>query len=254
MNDFMNEKKENVVLSRIEDAVYKQDRLYFFDFYDEAMQAKIEMFLQKNKAHYVLDGGFPDAARKKLCVIPTDWISFIDPKKDIDWPMMAVRFPRNFAFAHRHVLGTLMGLGIEHKCIGDINLDEDECQVIFDEKIYPFLKNEFVSIRGRSINPQYFDYQHIRPFALKTKNLVITVNSPRIDAVIDRIWGISRQTAEAAVRQSRVRVNYTEITKKDFSVKAGDIISFRGKGKAKIAAFIGKSKKGKIQIQVEKYL
>lgn len=250
----MNEKKENVVISRIEDAVVKQDRLYFFDFYDEAMQVKIETFLKKSKAHYILDGGFPDAARKMLCVIPAGWMTFLDPETDIEWPMMAVRFPRTFTFAHRHVLGTLMGLGIEHKCIGDINLDEKECQVIFDEKIYPFLKNEFVAIRGRRIQPEFFDYPHIRSFTLKTKKMVITVNSPRIDAVIDRIWGISRQTAEAAVRQSRVRVNYAEILKKDFAVKPGDIISFRGKGKAKIADFIGKSKKGKIQIQVEKYL
>ena len=64
----MNEKKENVVISRIEDAVVKQDRLYFFDFYDEAMQVKIETFLKKSKAHYILDGGFPDAARAIRCI------------------------------------------------------------------------------------------------------------------------------------------------------------------------------------------
>ncbi|MCH4072711.1 YlmH/Sll1252 family protein [Pseudoramibacter sp.] len=250
----MKEKKQEVILSRLEDALFRDDRLYFFGFYDEIMQSKIRTFLDKKQAVYTANGGFPEASRKMFCLIPKDWESFIDAKADLEWPMMAVRFDRSFSFNHRHVLGTLMGLGIEHQCIGDISFDEQECQVVFDQKIFPFLKNEFVSIRGRQIKPSYFEYPDIRPFQQKKKQMNITVNSPRIDTVIDRIWGLSRQNAETAIRQSRIRVNYAEIDKKNYTIKSGDIISFKGKGKAKIVAFMGKSKKGKYQIQVEKYI
>ncbi len=248
------EKKQEVILSRLEDGLFRGDRLYFFGFFDEVMQRKIRDFLDKKHANYVENGGFSEASRKMFCLIPEDWTSFMNVKEDLEWPMMAMRFNRSFNFNHRHVLGTLMGLGIEHQCIGDISFDEQECQVVFDQKIFPFLKNEFVSIRGRRIAPVYFNYPDIRAFQQKKKQMNITVNSPRIDTVIDRIWGLSRQNAETAIRQSRIRVNYLEIDKKNFVVKSGDIISFKGKGKAKIVAFNGKSKKGKYQIQVEKYI
>lgn len=247
-------KKEKIILARVKDAVLAQDYLHFFDFYDEVLQMQMTEILRKNCADFFWHGGFDDAARKMLCVVPDYLSGTIGEAETLEWPMMAVRFLADFEYNHRHVLGELMGLGIERNCIGDIHIDGDETQVIFHEKIYPFLKNNFTRLRGKKIMPAFYPAREIKAYAPKFEEKIITVSSPRIDAVIDRIWGISRQDAAAAIHQKRLRVNYREISKKDLTVKPGDIISFRGKGKAKVSDFIGLSKKGKQRIKIERYI
>ena len=145
-------------------------------------------------------------------------------------------------------------LELDNHCIGDIHVGGDETQVIFHEKIYLFLRNNFTQIRGKRIVPSFYPSPEIRAYAPKFEEKIITVSSPRIDAVIDRIWGISRQGAAEAIHQKRLWVNYREIRKKDLTVKPGDIISFRGKGKAKVSDFVGVSKKGKQRIKIERYI
>jgi RNA-binding protein YlmH len=246
--------KEKMILARVKDAALAPDYLHFFDFYDEMLQMQITEVLKKSHADYFWFGGFDDAARKMLCVVPDYLSETIWGREALEWPMMAVRFSADFEYNHRHVLGELMSLGIERNCIGDIHIGGDETQVIFHEKIFPFLKNNFTRIRGKKIVPSFYPAQEIRAYAPKFEEKIITVSSPRIDAVIDRIWGLSRQSAAEAIHQKRLRVNYREIDKKDLTVKPGDIISFRGKGKVKVSDFVGVSKKGRQRIKIERYI
>lgn len=194
-------------------------------------------------------GGFPDAERRMMCVYPEYW-----QENDWEWPMAALRFPREFPFDHRHVLGTLMSLGITRECLGDISLDENEVQVIFVSRIKPLLENEFVRIKGRPIKRKFYDVSEIRSFEKKYKAINLVVSSPRLDAVIAHIWGMSRQDAAAAVRQGRVFLNYREMNKIDSRVASGDILSVRGKGKALIDDFGGETKKGRLRLTVKKYI
>lgn len=257
MNDWIEAKKakkEKIILTRVKDAALAQDYLHFFDFCDEMLQMQITDILRKNHVDYFWYGGFDDAARKMLCIVPDYLSETIREPEALEWPMMAARFSMDFEYNHRHVLGELMSLGIARNCIGDIHVGGDETQVIFHEKIYLFLRNNFTRIRGKRIVPSFYPSPEIRAYAPKFEEKIITVSSPRIDAVIDRIWGISRQGAAEAIHQKRLRVNYREIRKKDLSVKPGDIISFRGKGKAKVSDFVGVSKKGKQRIKIERYI
>ncbi|WP_329886530.1 YlmH/Sll1252 family protein [Pseudoramibacter sp. HA2172] len=247
-------KKEKIILERVKDAALEPDYLHFFDFYDEMLQMQMTDVLKKSHTDYFWYGGFDDAVRKMLCIIPDYLSETIQKSEALEWPMMAARFPADFEYNHRHVLGELMSLGIERSCIGDIHIGGDETQVIFHEKIYLFLKNNFTRIRGKKIMPSFYPAREIRAYASKFEEKIITVSSPRIDAVIDRIWDISRQSAAEAIYQKRLRINYREISKKELTIKPGDIISFRGKGKAKVSDFVGVSKKGKQRIKIERYI
>ena len=46
-----------------------------------------------------------------------------------------VAFPKEFPMDHRNVLGELMHLGITRECVGDINLNDEEVQVILRERL-----------------------------------------------------------------------------------------------------------------------
>ena len=245
----MNEKKTTFLYAHLDDACKYLYKPVFFDFFTMAEQAGIEDFLKNRKVSHLFFGGFEDCERKMLCLYPDD----ADPDELI-WPMGALRFPRNFKFDHRHVLGTLMSLGITRESLGDISLSEDEVQVIFKAHLASFLEREFVNLRGKTIKPAFFDACDIRAFPRAFKTLGITVNSERVDSVIARIWGLSRQDAALAVKQGRVRINDAEVGKLTVKVKPGDVIALRGHGKAVIEGFDGNTKKSRLRLTIKKYV
>lgn len=71
-----------------------------------------------------------------------------------------------------------------------------------------------------------------------------TVSSPRIDNIIAAAYGLSRRLATEAILAGRVFVNGVETTKPDMSLKGGEKIVLRGKGKAIYHGINGTSKKG----------
>lgn len=245
----MKDKKEEIVLARVEDACENLWEPRFFDFCDEAMQQKMTRILNRAGCPYAFWGGFPSAGRKMLCVYP----DYVDGEA-LEWPMMAARFPREGDYGHRNVLGELMALGITRECLGDISLDDDEVQVVFSARIAPFIRQEFVKVKGRPIRAAFGGPETIRDYPLHFETLDVVAASPRVDGVLGKIWGMSRQNVVEAVKQGRVQINYEEVAHRDARLEEGDIISFRGKGKARIDHFGGITKKGNLRITVKKYV
>lgn len=155
---------------------------------------------------------------------------------------------------HRNVLGELMHLGITRECVGDINMNDAEVQVIFAERLRDFITLNFTKVKGRSIKPEILEPDQIKTFELRFKRLELVAASDRLDGVINKIWGFSRQDSITYIKQRRVRVNYEEITKNDYRIRTGDIISLRGKGKAVVTELGGVTKKGNLRLIVDKYI
>ena len=65
---------------------------------------------------------------------------------------------------------------------------------------------------------------------------------------------MSRRVATEAILAGRVFVNGVETTKPDMSLKGGEKIVLRGKGKAIYRGQDGISKKGKLYISVDQYV
>ncbi|MEG0378046.1 MAG: YlmH/Sll1252 family protein [Eubacterium sp.] len=243
------DKKDTFLLARVEDACLKNYEPQFFDFYDEAMQVKMEHLLKKSGVPYLFWGGVPEAGRRMLCIYP----EFIDPDT-LKWPMLAVSFPKEFPLDHRNVLGELMHMGITRECIGDINVSDDRVQVIFIERLRDFMMINFVKVKGRTIKPKILEPDAFECFDVKFKEMDLVVASDRLDGIINKIWGFSRQDSITYIKQRRVRVNYEEVNKNDYRVKAGDIIALRGKGKAVVVSIGGLTKKGNLRLEVNKYI
>ncbi len=160
----------------------------------------------------------------------------------------------DFDLDHRNILGELMAMGITRECLGDINLEEGQVQIIFIKRMLPFFELNFNKLKGRPVKVTYRDAHHIIPFTPHFKTLELVIASDRVDGLIGKIWGFSRQDALTYIKQKRLRVNYEEVVKNDARVKAGDILSLRGKGKARVVDLGGQTKKGKIRAVVEKYV
>ncbi|MDO4287660.1 MAG: YlmH/Sll1252 family protein [Eubacterium sp.] len=243
------DKKDSFLLARLEDACEKNYAPQFFDFYDEAMQAKMTRQLQRSGEPFAFFGGMAEAGRKMLCIYP----EYVEADS-LEWPMLALRFQADFPLEHRNILGELMGMGITRECIGDINVDDGEVQVIFVERLRDFMAMNFTRVKGRSIKPEFYPVSEIKGYALKFKRLELVAASDRLDGIINKIWGFSRQDSLTYIRQRRVRVNYEEVEKNDFRVKSGDVIALRGKGKARVVSLGGQTKKGKLRLVVDRYV
>ncbi|URN83025.1 YlmH/Sll1252 family protein [Acetobacterium wieringae] len=245
----MTEKKDTFLLSRITDACCKNFEPRFFDFFDEVFQQKIADTIKHNGVPYLFFGGHPDAERKMLCIYP-DYLS----SEDLEWPIFAIEFEKVIPIDHRNVLGELMHLGITRESIGDIDVGEKKTQIILHQRLQEFMWINFNQIKGREIRTKIKTGEQIESFEKNYKRMSVVVASNRMDGIINKIWGFSRQNSLVLIKQGKLRVNYVEIYKNDFRLKSGDVLSLRGKGKAKIISMDERTKKGNIRLEVDRYI
>jgi RNA-binding protein YlmH len=211
-------------------------------------QQKIADTIKHSGVPYLFFGGHPDAERKMLCIYP-DYLS----SEDLEWPIFAIEFEKVMPIDHRNVLGELMHLGITRESIGDIDVGDEKVQIIMHQRLQEFMWINFNQIKGREIRTTIKTSQQIESFEKNYKRLSVVVASNRIDGIINKIWGFSRQNSLVLIKQGKLRVNYVEIYKNDFRLKSGDILSLRGKGKAKIISMDERTKKGNIRLEVDRY-
>ena len=80
-----------------------------------------------------------------------------------------------------------------------------------------------------------------------------TVMSERLDAVIAKIIGTSRNIVLEKIKNKEVILNYEIANKSNYILKEGDIFSIRKYGKYKYIGTLSKTKKDKLIIEYQKY-
>ena len=88
----------------------------------------------------------------------------------------------------------------------------------------------------------------------KTKQIRGTVSSLRLDGIVAEGFALSRSRAAEVITAGKTELNYTLCTKPDRLVAEGDVISVRGLGKMRLEAVGGNTKKGRISIEICRYI
>ena len=203
---------------------------------------------------YVFFGGYDDAERRILFFLP----EYIDEEEHFLETVSCVRAePLNAKFAdklsHRDFLGALMNLGIERSKTGDIITGED-CAYIFclkevEELICSeLLKVKHTSIRAYSVPLSQCD---IRP---EMKELSVNVASERADAIISAVFNLSRTVSSQLIASESVFADGRLITQPSAVLKEGARISVRGYGKFIFMGVSGNTRKGRLYINIKKYV
>ena len=94
----------------------------------------------------------------------------------------------------------------------------------------------------------------IEPPESKTEISFVSVASLRLDCVVAAAFKLSRNNAVNIINQGLIYVNSEQILKCDYLLKRDDKLVLRGKGKTVIDEIIGESKKGRIHINIKKYI
>ena len=143
-----------------------------------------------------------------------------------------------------------MGLGIRRDFLGDILVYDGGADIIcmksIEETVLSLEKAGRWGVKTESIS-----LKDVKIPEKQLKHLSFTVASPRLDAAVSGLFRISREKAAGHIKFGNVSLNYEACLKPDAQVKAGDIISLRGSGKARIKDFGALSRKGRLFINGE---
>ena len=88
----------------------------------------------------------------------------------------------------------------------------------------------------------------------KIKEVRTTVASLRLDAVASSGFSVSRTKLVSAVNAGLLQVNWQPAKGPSQEVKEGDIISMRGRGRMKVEAITGTSRKGRIGVYLKRFM
>ena len=252
----MNDQSDKLFAARLGDmvALCERDSTYqFSSFLDERQCAEAEAWCRRNigELKYRLWGGYDGARRKMLAVYPDYCEDYISE----EYPFVCITFTyrKEDKLTHRDFLGTFMGLQLKREVIGDIVAAEGKTQVFVTE-VAAKLIMPTVSKIGR-VGVKLADNL---PFELenaqKYQDISGTVASLRLDCVVVLAAHLSREKAAALIRADKVEINHFPVSSVSRELRGGDVLSIRGFGRFVLSDINGETKKGRIHIDLKKYI
>lgn len=177
---------------------------------------------------------------------------------ELPFPIQMLQIePTNRKFAdklsHRDFLGALLNLGIERRCLGDI--------LIIDNVGYVFVKEEIASFIAENLSRiKHTDVKVTVSESLpegelyKTKEVTVQIASERLDAVVAKVFSLSREESQRLFFKGLVFVGGRRIENTSYTPKENDKISVRGYGRMIYRGLSSLSKKGKLNVTIELYV
>lgn len=231
-----------------------QNNIYCFSDFLSLSQQEILYQAARDKAfapiQYELFGGYENCERQMA-----RFGSEADFGYEVDFPIKCIKIEplaKKFAkeYTHRDYLGSLMSLGIDRKKFGDIFVDGMDAYMYVDDSTADYLLENFVSVGRNAVKCSFSELpDSYKKAALK--EVTIQVASPRADAVISKVYNLSRKDTIPYFTEKKVSVNGHIVENNDKLLAAGDTVSVRGFGKFNLISEGGLSKKGKLNLTVE---
>ena len=152
-----------------------------------------------------------------------------------------------------HGLGAILGLGIERSLTGDILIRDHRAWVFCLASAAELLTDSLTQVRRTAVTAEIAS-SDLPELAPRFEPIRLNIASERLDAVCAAFAGLSRGQAEKLFSAEKVFVNGRIIADKSTRLKAGDILSVRGFGKAVYDGIEHETRKNRIWIMLRKYL
>ncbi len=225
----------------------------YLGFLDEAQGALTQAMARSGSLRDLsLWGGYPGAERLMARFGSPGDLGYEEP-----WPIArlilrpaAGRFSEELA--HRDVLGALMSLGIEREVLGDQVFSGGVWHVFCREEMAPHLAT-LSSVRNTPVRISRAEEGLPEPVR-QTETLRVNVPSPRADAVVAHLAGLSRGKAAEMFPRQLIKVNALVCEDPSRLLKEGDVFSVRGVGKFRCGGVAGTSKKGRLYLEVFRFV
>ena len=233
---------------------YECNIFCFTDFLGLAEQSVFSQITSKLiGVEYKLFGGAEGAERVMIRFGSEEECGYSLP-----FPIVCLRVaPKSPKFAdkltHRDFLGAILNLGIERSTLGDIVIRENVGYIFATEEIAKYIEKELLKIKRTDVTVT--EAEEIPSGELyKTERKAIQVASERIDAVIAKVYNLSRDEAQQLFPKKMVYIDGKLTESPSKAPKAGEKISVRGYGRFIYQSGDSFSKKGKLNALVDVYV
>ena len=258
LNKFSKDPEERTVLARALDQMERAQNRSIpcaTQFLSPTQRAALEPLLAAcGHPKHLFHGGYGGAERT-VCVFLPDW------QEPEDWPaedeLAAIECaypPTGADLTHRDLLGGLMGIGLTRERVGDILVGDTAAQIICLKEAAPIILSQFEQAGRYRLKLKEIPLTDLIPAPVEVRLIHDTVATLRLDAVLSSGFSLSRGKAADAITGGRVSVNHRECIKPDRPVAQGDVLTCRGLGKCVLKTVGGQSRKGRIIIEIERYL
>ena len=259
LNRFAKDPDERVTLARALDQMERcrsRSVPCATQFLSPAQRAALEPLLAASDHPKHLFWGGYEGAERTVCAFLPDWLEPDDFVNDPDGPLGAVEasFPADADLTHRDLLGGLMGIGLTRERVGDILMLEGRAQIAALREAVPIIVSQFEQAGRYRLKLRPIPLSELAPAPAEVKTIHDTVSTLRLDAVLAAGFSLSRGRAAEAISAGRVSLNHRECLKGDRPVAQGDVLTCRGLGKCVLKTVGGQSRKGRIIIELERYL
>lgn len=218
-------------------------------------RASVEALLNAaGHPRHLFFGGY-EGAERAVCAFLPDW------QEDGGWldsecPLCALRatFQEGAGLTHRDFLGSILGLGLDREKVGDLLVGDSSCDLIILKDIEDFLLLNLDSAGRTRLKLKSIPLSALHAKPPEVKTIRDTVATLRLDAVAASAFSLARGRAAELVSSGKIQLNHRECVKPDRTVAEGDVISCRGMGKCVIKSAGNLSKKGRIMLELERYL
>lgn len=248
---------DELLKGRFTDLANRSFQSGIFTFSDFLSMADLSVFYECERdlsfAHATVFGGYEAAERKMIRFGSEETLGY-----EVPFPIVTIRIaPLMNKFAeeltHRDFLGALMNLGIERDKLGDILVRDKMAYLFCEEGLSDYICSELTRVRHTSVKTEKIDNPEDLP-PVEKREEKLSVASERIDAVIARLYNLSRNESANLFLEAKVFVNGRLMENESKKLSEGDVVSVRGYGKFDFVSLSGLSKKGRQYVTVAVYV
>jgi RNA-binding protein YlmH len=201
--------------------------------------------------HMETYGGFQPAERARVAFIDNNY----QGKVDFNLACFLIQWDkRYYNLGHRDILGAFMGMGCKREILGDIVLVDDGAQFVCDKEFTNYVNSNLTQIGRAPVTLKVITPEELKVKEEKVKIIHATVAALRLDSVAAAGYGTSRSRMADEIKGKNVKVNWKDAKNAAQAINEGDVISFRGRGRVEVEEVRGVTKKGRLSIQLKRYI
>ena len=246
--------EEKILLARGEDTVRLASKQYSVKTLGFLTPAEA-VFLGKNikaplDVKIMFYGGYEECERTLFIAMP----EFFEEEYKEEISVLEITGRNINELSHRDFLGSLMGLGVERKTVGDILVYEDRAYVFILKDMEDYILENVDKIGRHGVKIRSVMPDELVLPEKKTEEITGPVSTPRLDAVVALCTRLSRGKASELIETEKVSVNWEVKNHISTMLNEGDLLSVRGYGRFKLDKINGLSRKGRTHITIQKYI
>ena len=195
-------------------------------------------------------GGFSGSERQRAAFCHVDF----QGSPNFEIAVIKAQWNGEFArLGHRDILGSIMNLGVDREFIGDIIATRDCARILVDKKMCDYFTANLRQIGGSPVKTVIDELENISAKEERIKEIRATVASLRADSIAAAGFGMSRSKAAQEIFAEKIKLNWQTVKNASQSVKEGDILSLRGRGRLEVTEIRGQTKKGRVGVLLKRF-